>query len=107
MVMTRKLFFQAVAIVTLALFCSLIDQRAIAQGSWMYVTPMPSPRLAMAAAIVSDGTISVIGGALDGSNSGRWLNVNERYSPLTDSWSTCSPMPVGTELTCGSDWFRR
>jgi N-acetylneuraminic acid mutarotase len=63
--------------------------------TWETKTPMPTPRADLRAS-VADGKIYLIGGKE------RWgddplyheLDVNEVYDPISDSWTTASPMPV-------------
>jgi len=54
--------------------------------SWSTVTPMPTARNELAAAVV-DGKIYVIGGVSAG-------DKVEIYDPVTDTWSTAAPMPT-------------
>jgi N-acetylneuraminic acid mutarotase len=52
--------------------------------------PMPTPRMAAAAAVVN-GRIYVIGGL---SKQGGVLATVEEYDPATDAWATRAPMPT-------------
>ncbi|UCE38881.1 MAG: hypothetical protein JSW00_06570 [Thermoplasmata archaeon] len=59
-------------------------------GGWAYVSPMPTPRMFLAAA-ESGGKIYAVGGMLPNHYV---TNVVEAYDPQTDTWSTKSPMPT-------------
>lgn len=59
-------------------------------GGWAYVSPMPTPRMFLAAA-ESGGKIYAVGGMLPNYYV---TNVVEAYDPQTDTWSTMSPMPT-------------
>ncbi|HOI64330.1 MAG TPA: SUMF1/EgtB/PvdO family nonheme iron enzyme [Mesotoga sp.] len=76
-------------------------------NSWETLTPMPTPRYALAAAEYN-GKVYVFGGQQIFGNASPVNNV-EIYDPVTDSWSTGSPMPnARCELaaaTCGDKIF--
>ncbi len=57
---------------------------------WVIKNPMPTTRRALGVAANLDGEIYAVGG-YDGQ--GSFLNVLEKYSPETDTWSTKSPLP--------------
>ena len=59
-------------------------------AGWTYVSPMPTPRMFLAAA-ESGGKIYAVGGMLPNYYV---TNVVEAYDPQTDTWSTKSPMPT-------------
>lgn len=59
---------------------------------WVIKNPMPTARRALGVATNLDGEIYAVGG-YDGQ--GGFLNVLEKYSPETDTWSTEAPMPEG------------
>lgn len=57
---------------------------------WVIKTPMPTARRALGVAANLDGEIYAVGG-YDGQ--GSFLNVLEKYSPETDTWSTKASLP--------------
>jgi len=57
--------------------------------SWATLTPMPTARSNVGAAVV-DGVIYVPGGYYDGS----YLNTHEAYDIAGDSWSSKAPLPT-------------
>lgn len=61
-------------------------------GTWVAKAPIPTPRLAAAAASVN-GIIYVIGGDVSWFGCG-FTGVNEAYNPATDTWTTMAPMPT-------------
>ncbi|HET9281820.1 MAG TPA: hypothetical protein VFR24_07645 [Candidatus Angelobacter sp.] len=61
-------------------------------GTWVAKAPMPTPRLAAAAASVN-GIVYVIGGDVSWFGCG-FTGVNEAYNPATDTWTTMAPMPT-------------
>jgi N-acetylneuraminic acid mutarotase len=67
-------------------------QLSAQQGTWVAKAPMPTARLAAAAASVN-GTIYVIGGDTNWFGCG-FTGVNEAYNPATDTWTTMAPMPT-------------
>ncbi len=63
---------------------------AVAEDSWMSVTPMPTARSMLGVAVV-DGKIYAIGGI---SGTQNILGTNEVYDPETNTWSSKTPMPT-------------
>ena len=59
------------------------------KGYWRTVTPMPTARVQLAAAVV-DGKIYAIGGY----NNGVLLPTVEMYNPLTNAWQKVADMPT-------------
>jgi MFS family permease len=63
--------------------------------SWYEKTPMPQPRYGIGVVAV-DGKIYVIGGCITEAplNNNSCVHTNECYDPVTDTWTTLSPMPT-------------
>ena len=59
----------------------------LASGEWRAGAPMPTPRGALAVAVL-DGRIHAIGGH-DGTRS---VATHEIYDPATDSWASAAPL---------------
>src|SRR5438552_4032262 len=59
---------------------------------WTTVAPMPTGRIALAAATAPNGRIYAMGGARFPINS---LKTVEAYDPFTNAWTTVAPMPTG------------
>jgi len=68
-----------------------------ATNTWETKTSMPTPRADLCANVVN-GTIYLIGGKEYWGDGPLYheLDVNEVYDPVSDSWTTESPMPVPT-----------
>jgi N-acetylneuraminic acid mutarotase len=67
-----------------------------ATDTWENKTAMPTPRFALQANVVN-GKIYLIGGVPSSSAGGfSSVTLNEVYDPLTNSWTTKTPMPHGT-----------
>jgi N-acetylneuraminic acid mutarotase len=60
-----------------------------ATDRWRSLTPMPTPRSGIAAAVLG-GRVFVFGGE---STSGTF-NQTESYDPAKDAWTTWTPMPT-------------
>jgi N-acetylneuraminic acid mutarotase len=76
---------------------------------WITCRSLPTPRTALCAVAASDATGRCLLFAIGGRNfdiPGNGLNTVEAYDPLTDSWSTRSPMAInlhGMTATLGPD----
>jgi N-acetylneuraminic acid mutarotase len=66
------------------------SESAVAEDSWVSLTPMPTARSMLGVAVV-DGKIYAIGGI---SGTQNILGTNEVYDPETNSWSSKTPMPT-------------
>jgi N-acetylneuraminic acid mutarotase len=62
-----------------------------AGSTWIMRGPMPTPRGALAVAVLN-GRIHAIGGAWDGAS-----NAHEVYDPATNRWTRASPMPTARD----------
>lgn len=72
---------------------SMVAPQVKAQGVWISKASMPTARYSMAA-VFYEGEIYVIGGEDDSGGSPIMLSTLEVYDPLTDTWSSKTPMPT-------------
>ena len=80
--------------ITLDHFVGTNEEYNPTNNTWSYKTPMPTPRMAFAIAIV-EGKIYCIGGrSIAGDKSGGYTTANEMYDPATDNWENKAPMPT-------------
>ncbi|MCA9193886.1 MAG: fibronectin type III domain-containing protein [Planctomycetales bacterium] len=73
----------------------VVERYSLASDSWSEMAAMPSPRAGAVAAYDGLGSILVFGGASD-SSSTVISNTVYAYEISSNSWSTRSPMPLGT-----------
>ncbi|HEX9652813.1 MAG TPA: kelch repeat-containing protein [bacterium] len=72
------------------IWTSVLTHELAAQTGWVFKDPMPTARAGICAAVL-DGRIYVMGGRDD---SGKVLDLVERYDPVSDSWESLLP-PLG------------
>lgn len=73
-----------------SLYLNVVEAYTPATNSWTQLTPTPTSRGYLAAAVGSDGRIYAIGGS--GSNGA--LATVEVYTSSTNSWATVAPLPA-------------
>ncbi len=71
---------------------------ATAENTWTSKAPMPAARGGLGLAVVN-GKIYAIGGSTEKESQGQYVSggivgTNEEYDPVTDTWTTKSPMPT-------------
>ena len=81
-------------------FAMVITQDVNADGFWQRKAEMPTPRWALATAVVN-GRIYAIGGARSESI-GAKLSTVEEYEPATDTWSEKADMPTARQYLSAS-----
>jgi N-acetylneuraminic acid mutarotase len=87
----------AIRDVALLIAASSIVSTGFAQnGVWTTKTSMPTPRSALASAVV-DGKVYAIGGFDDEFTR---LGTNESYDPVTDTWTAKQDMPTPRNALC-------
>ncbi len=62
-------------------------------NSWTTLSPLPTARMGLAAAVVGNSIYAIGGRTGSGPNSGGKVNVVERYDIATDTWAAVSPLP--------------
>jgi N-acetylneuraminic acid mutarotase len=72
-----------------------------ARNSWATRAPMPTPRGALAVAVLND-RLHAVGGSAD-----QVTGAHEVYDPTTDRWSRASPMPTPRDHLAAVAFQRR
>jgi subtilisin family serine protease/N-acetylneuraminic acid mutarotase len=71
----------------------LVEEYDPGANTWQVRTPMPTSRVYPAVVATADGKILVIGGEIYADTT-YWLCTVEQYDPVTDVWTTKTPMPT-------------
>ena len=81
----------------LVFILALASMSLASDGTWTTKADMPTARLLLSTSVV-DGKIYAIGGAGSQPNVSVGTSTVEEYDPMTDAWTTRSPMPTARWL---------
>ena len=97
-----KTFALLLVLVFIASSCLILDRpvsgASQVENTWVEKAPMPTARGGLGLAVVN-GKIYAIGGSTEKDFRGQYVSggiigTNEEYDPVTDTWTTKSPMPT-------------
>ncbi|MCP4709585.1 MAG: hypothetical protein GY869_13240 [Planctomycetes bacterium] len=80
-------------------FLDSVEEYDPGNDSWIFKTPIPTPRARLDGAVVNSKLY-----AIGGTNSSRTVvGIVEEYDPSTDTWATKTPMPTARKnLSCNT-----